>query len=276
MIITNRTVIVVAVLFLGVFWSASGQAFRRIPLGTEVPNIELKTLDGERHELFQPNTKVYLFVFFRPNQKYSQSTLGILAPICDAYGKRSVRCVAIVSDYYDKATIKTAVKAAHWSDKKTFIDEEDRYSAQLGVILYPSIGITDGSRKLQAYEPFVKVNYAQRIEATIRFLLGDINEKQLQNALAPPLHEQETQDRDTALLNYNFARKLFELGENETAVARAKRALELNPDLADAHALIGLIRVKQRRCDEAIIQFQKALQLDKKNKQATKGMARCK
>jgi tetratricopeptide (TPR) repeat protein len=200
----------------------------------------------------------------------------MLAPICDAYGKRSVRCVAVVSDYYNKTAIKTAIKAAHWSDKRTYIDEEDRYSAQLGVILYPSIGIADGSRKLQAYEPFVKVNYAQRIEATIRFLLGDINKKQFQNALAPPLQEQETQDRDTALLNYNFARKLFELGESETAVARAERAIELNPDLADAYALIGMIRVKQHRCEDAVSQFQKALRLDKKNKQATKGMARCK
>jgi len=276
MIPAIRIPIVCTLLILTMLWTTSTYAFRKVALGTEVPNTELVTLAGKRQKLFNPRAKVNVFLFFRPNQKYSQSTLRILSRICNAYIKRGVRCVAIVSDYYKKTTVKSAIKAADWSAHSTYIDVEDLYSAKIGVILYPAVGITDASLRLQAYEPFVKINYAQRIEANIRFLLEDISEKQLRSALQPALHDQKPNNSDKAILNYNLAKKLYELGEYEKAVNQAEHALELNPNLADGYALIGSIRAKQRRCEEAKIQFQKALQLDKDNEQATKGMARCK
>lgn len=276
MITAVRTSIVCALLFSAILWPTSSFAFRKVALGTDVPNVELVSLAGKRQKLFTPDAKVSVLLFFRPNQKYSQSTLQILSRLCKTYGKRGVRCVAVVSDYYKKTTVKSAIKAANWSANNTFIDNEDLYNAKLGVILYPSIGIIDGSFKLQAYEPFVKVNYAQRIEANIRFLLGDISEKQFRSALEPALHEQDLDNNDKAILNYNLAKKLYDLGDHEKAASQAEHALELNPNLADAYALIGLIRTKQHRCEEAKIKFQKALELDKDNDLAAKGMGRCK
>lgn len=275
MMTVMRISIACALLFAFVLWTTSIYAFRKVALGAEVPNTELVTLTGKRRRLFNSTAKLNILLFFRPNQKYSQTTLRTLSRICSTYSKRGVRCAAMVSDYYKKPTIKTAIKDANWSADNTYIDKEDLYCAKLGVILYPSIAITDASPKLQAYEPFVKVNYAKRIEATIRFLLGDVSEKQLRSALQPSLHEQEPNDSDKAILNYNFAKKLYELGEHEKAVSRAEHALELNPNLTDAYTLIGSIRSKQGRCEEAKIAFQKALELDKDNQKAIKGIARC-
>jgi tetratricopeptide (TPR) repeat protein len=259
-----------------ILWPSSGQAFRKVALGDEVPNIELKTLDGKARTLFRTDTKINVFVFFRPSQEYSRTCLVTLAQICNAYLKRQVRCVAIVSEYFSKNEIKAAIKATGWPSTNTFVDKEDLYTDTLGVILYPTVGIADGTRKLHAYEPFTKVNFGQRIEAKVRFLLGDISDKQLQSALAPPVQEEPAGNCDTARINFNFAKRLYDAGKPDKALSQAERALSLDPKLADAYALIGVIRASQRQCDAAKLQFQKALALDKNNAQAKKGMALCK
>ncbi len=273
----SRTHGAVVLIVLGaLLWSASGQAFRKVAVGVELPDVRLRAVEGGERATLDRKARVNLVAFFRPDQEYSRAAMEMLARICSAYKKRGVGCVAIVSDYYDKKRIDAAIKAAGWPAARTLIDKEDLYTNRLGVVIYPSIGIADGSRKLRAYEPFVKINYEQRIDAHVRFLLGDLNEKQLQNALAPPVQEVIASDRDSARSYYNFARRLFDSGKLDNAVEQAEHALSLDPGLADAQVLIGSVRARQKRCDEARARFQKALALDPSNKQAARGMARCK
>ena len=76
-----RVSFVCALLLSAIVWPNSGYAFRKVALGAEVPNVALKTLEGKTPTLFSADTKVHIFIFFRPNQEYSRTTLAALAQL---------------------------------------------------------------------------------------------------------------------------------------------------------------------------------------------------
>ncbi len=71
-------------------------------------------------------------------------------------------------------------------------------------------------------------------------------------------------------INLNYARKLLKSKKLDKALAQAQEALGKNDRLASAHAVIGFIYTKQKKCDLAELALEKALQLDPKNGMAKK------
>jgi tetratricopeptide (TPR) repeat protein len=250
-------------------------AFRNVQVGAKLPNARLWSLTGTRSSVLSSKAKINVFIFFRPKQEHSQTALKILTEVCKAFKERSVRCVAIVSDYHDKNIAKEAVRGTGLTNSSTFIDKEDRYYGKLGVSMHPTIGVADGSFTLLAYEPFATTNYFQRIEARIKYALGDIDKKQLRNAVNPPVME-NVDEKSKAQLNFNYAKRLFEMGKLDRAIEQAKHALSKDDQLADAYGLIGLIYATQKKCDKAKPELEKALSLDKNNRTAIKGKQLCK
>ena len=79
-----------------------------------------------------------------------------------------------------------------------------------------------------------------------------------------------------AQLNVNYAKKLFEMGKLQRALEQAQHALTLDDEQAEAYGLIGLIYAKQKKCDKAKKELEKALSLDKNNHFAQKAKKLCK
>ena len=48
-------------------------------------------------------------------------------------------------------------------------------------------------------------------------------------------------------------------GRDDLAIGYLEAALRLQPDLADAHNILGIVRIKQRRLAEAVASFRQAL-----------------
>ena len=61
------------------------------------------------------------------------------------------------------------------------------------------------------------------------------------------------------LIEKNMAQSAYELGEYAEAVAHLKRAIELTPELAEAHYWLGRAYVKMGRRDQAVPAFQEAV-----------------
>lgn len=256
-------------------WTQNGQAFRNIHIGSQLPNPELQTLDDKTALILDAKAKVNLFLFFRPNQPHSIAALNVLTKICPAYQKRGISCSAIVSDYYTKQQVRKVIHDVGWKEAKTLIDKDDFYYGTLGASLHPSFGIADNEFTLLAYEPFTETNYYNRIEAQVRFAFGDINNKQLQRLLNPPILDDD-EDKNRARLDLNFAKMLFESGKLDNALRQARKAAETDQELADAHALIGLIYAKKKMCRTATSFLEKALSIDKNNTFAKQGKQLCK
>ena len=77
-------------------------AFAHVPIGGLIDNVELTALDGARYPLLS-NATANVFIFFKPAQEHSRTTLVHLAACQKEMAAKSVRWVALVSDRYPQS-----------------------------------------------------------------------------------------------------------------------------------------------------------------------------
>ena len=68
-----------------------------------------------------------------------------------------------------------------------------------------------------------------------------------------------TSDNPVAYINIGFT--LLQKGKADEAISQYQKALQINPDFADAHLNLGTALFQKGSVDEAIVHFQKALQI---------------
>jgi hypothetical protein len=257
--------LVLAFLFLtGALW-----AFGRLAVGEVIDNLELPTIGGGRERVLGTAT-ANVFIFFKPDQEHSNSTLKQIAACERDFAGKSVHWVAIVSDRFPVEAVKAEVEEIGVK-MPVLIDSGDQLYGKLGVALTPVIGIADKDHRLAAYQPFRKVNYAELIRARIRRLLGEITEAELQAVLNPEAVV-EGSDPELARRRLKLAEKLFQSGSFEKAEQSARRSLEKDPTAA-AHVLLGKILAAQGKRTEALEEFEAALKVDPANAEALAGKA---
>ncbi|MGB8367760.1 MAG: tetratricopeptide repeat protein [Limisphaerales bacterium] len=67
---------------------------------------------------------------------------------------------------------------------------------------------------------------------------------------------------DNAVAHFYLGKTLFQKGQTDEAIAQYQQALEIKPNYAAAHGNIGNALVRKGQMDEAIAQYQQALQID--------------
>ncbi len=75
--------------------------------------------------------------------------------------------------------------------------------------------------------------------------------------------------------NFNLAMMLFKLGSHDKALETVMKSLEYDPELAEAHALVGAILAAEDDCPSAIAAFDKALSLEPDEPTALEGKKAC-
>jgi len=68
--------------------------------------------------------------------------------------------------------------------------------------------------------------------------------------------------------NNNLGKAFLEKGQVDEAIAQFQKALEINPNYGEAHMNLGITLLQKGRVDEAMPEFQKALEIDPKLVQA--------
>jgi predicted CXXCH cytochrome family protein len=88
---------------------------------------------------------------------------------------------------------------------------------------------------------------------------------------APGVPDDGMEPTAKAEAHFNFAKRFYKENRLADALVQIRQAIELDDALAEAHALAGIIHAKQKKCDLAEPEFDKALQIDEKNSNAKKG-----
>lgn len=248
-------------------------AHARVELGGVVDNAELPTLDGGRAPLLSRKALANVLVFFRPDQEHSVATLRQLVDCEKKFEGKPVRWVAVVSDSYPSDQVKSVVQDT--GIKMPVVrDEGDALYGKLGVRLHPVVGIVDSHQKLVAYEPFHKIDYCALVSARIQYVLGEINDQQLQAVLSPPRATQGGDDQ-VARRHVKMGEMMLKSGNLASAEDNARKALAKDARFAGAHALLGNALAGQGKCADAAKAFDDALKLDPANAAATAGKAKC-
>ena len=252
----------------GMLWALSALAFANVPIGTVVENVSVQALAGGEQNLLS-DTNVSVFVFIKPGLEHSRHALAQIATIEKEMVGKPVHWCAVVSDRLPKADVEAEVQATGIR-MPVLIDQGDSLYGKFGVVLYPSIGITDQTRRLVAYQPFAKVNYAAIIRAQIRHALKEITDEELEEVLKPPaatLNENES----VAHRYLRSAEKQFQSTNYDQALLNLQKSLDKNPTAA-AYSLQGRVLMAKGNRTEAASAFEAALKLDPQDSSALEGI----
>ena len=258
-----------AILAAGVgLWALSALAFANVPIGAVVENVSLSAFAGGEQN-FLSDTNVSVFIFFKPGQEHSNQAMAQITLLEKELADKPVHWCAIVSDRIPRAEVAAAIQTTGLT-MPVVIDAGDALYGKLGVILHPVIGITDEHRRLVAYQPFAKVNYAAFIRAQIRHAIKEITDEELAAVLQPTA---AVLGGETSVAHryFRLAEKQFQSTNYDQALANIKKSLEKNPT-AEAHALRGRILAAQGNHAEAVAEFDAALKLDPQNSAAAEGI----
>jgi tetratricopeptide (TPR) repeat protein len=272
MIRTSRPSALLAVLsFLAVLPPV---ARARAEAGTQLENVELKTIAGGREKLLSNKVKANIFVFFRTGQDRSMDALKQMAMCERDLAGKSIHWAAVVSGSEPIEDVKAAVSAAGIK-MPVLLDEGDVLYDKLGIRLHPMVGIADGTLKLQAMEPYRQIDYCDVIKTRLKVLLGEATVADLEKALNPersPLPGADPMKK--AMRDVNMARRLYEIGQHEKAIKQAQKALEIAP-VGQAFVVMGEAYAKLGRCAESSKALEQALKLDPANKDVAPARALC-
>jgi tetratricopeptide (TPR) repeat protein len=249
-------------------------AAARAEAGTQVDDVELRTLAGGRERLLSSRAKANVFVFFRSNQERSLETLRELAACEKELAGKPVHWVAVVSGSEPAPEVKAAV-AASGIRMPVLVDEGDVLYDRLGIRLHPMIGIADAGRTLVALLPYRQIGTCDLVKARIRALLGEVDGAGVQRAAEPersPLPGSDPMKK--AMRDVHMARRLLEIGKYPESVRFAQRALRLAP-VSQAFTVMGKAYARQGKCAEAARAFEQALKLDPLDRDAAEGKGSC-
>jgi tetratricopeptide (TPR) repeat protein len=254
---------------------APAPAFANVAVGERIDPVVLRTADGRSEPLVSAGARVNVFVFFRPRHDHSLETLKALAGCEVEFAEKGVRWVAVVSAAADPGDVRQAVEESGIR-MPVLLDPEDRVYGKLGVRLHPVVGIADGQLRLVAYEPFMKINYCDRIRARVRFLLGEIGADDLRRVEAPEKATMPGEVEGAARKRrLNLAEMLLRAKQYGKAEGEARRVLEADPKVAAAWVLLGDALAGQGKCPEATKAWGEALALEPGNAGAKRGPEAC-
>lgn len=264
----------VPILLLTVLAVIPPLAQARAEPGTQLVNVELRTLAGGKDQLLSTKAKANVFVFFRPNQERSLDALKQMAACEKELAGKSIHWRAVVSSSEAAAEVQAVVREAG-IQMPVLVDEGDVLYDRLGIRLHPMVGIADGKLKLVALEPYRQLEYCDVIKTRIRVLLGEASEADLAKVLNPersPLPGSDPMKK--AMRDVNMARRLLEIGQFDDSVKFAQKALAIAP-VAEAFTVMGKAYAKLGKCAEAERAFDSALKLDPKDADAAANKGTC-
>jgi tetratricopeptide (TPR) repeat protein len=242
--------------------------------GTQIDDVELRTLAGGKGRLLSTRARANVFVFFRSNQERSLDTLRQLAACEKELAGKPIHWAAVVSGSESPADVKALV-ALTGIQMPVLVDEGDVLYDRLGIRLHPMIGIVDARRSLVALVPYRQIGYCELVKARIRALLGELDQAGLEKVTEPersPLPGADLMKK--AMRDVNMARRLLEIGAYPESVEFAQRALLVAP-VSQAFTVMGKAYAKQGKCAEATRAFEQALTLDPEDADAAAGKGSC-
>jgi len=262
-------------LLLSLASPGSAEAFANVDVGGRVDSVDLPTLDGGVEPLLSAKARANVFIFFRPNQEHSTETLRAMAACEREFGGKPIHWIAIVSSIWDPQEVRKVVSETGIR-MPVVVDQADRLYGRLGLRLHPVVGVTDGSFHLLAYEPFMKVNYCDRIRARIQFALQEITADEVRKVEAPEKATMPGEIEGAPLKRrQHLAEMLLKSRQYEKAAAEATAMLAKDPRHAAALVLLGDARAGQGDCADALKSYDAALAIDPAQPGAEAGRRAC-
>ncbi|MBI5055483.1 MAG: redoxin domain-containing protein [Nitrospirae bacterium] len=241
-----------------------------ISLGEAAPAFTLNSTDGKAVSLSDYKGEVVVVIYWRTAHDRSALALKDAYDELKKYEKKDVRVLSVISDTDNKDDAIGVLKEKG-IDYPLLIDPDRQLYSSYGIRVYPTTVIIDKQGVLVYDIPSHPLTYKNTLEGYIKKLIGEIDEKELNEILSPHKAEQDKAMLE-ALRLYNLALKFTQSGLLDQSVELVNRSIAAKPEMAQSYILLGFLDLELKEADKALEAFNKALQLDPNSHDAQTGL----
>ena len=241
-----------------------------IPDGESAPGFTLPSLDGPTISLSDYKGSIVVLIYFRSDQQRSVMALKELEDIHTKYADNGVRFLGITAETEKTDLISDQIKELGLRFP-ILIDKNRDVYGNYGIRVYPTTLIIDRESKVATSLPGHALSYKVKLEGTLQYVHGEIDEAQLQEIISPA---RKTIDvlAIKAERKYNLALKFTQSSITFMAIEFAKQAINIKPDIAKSHILLGYLYLNEQEAEKAVEQFKQAVNIDPLSNDASTGL----
>ncbi len=238
--------------------------------GEIAPGFSLNTVDGKIVSLSDYKDKIVILLYWRAGQERSLLALTDVNEIFESLKDKDVQVLGLTAQTDNPESIRKILR-----DNKinypVLLDSDRSVYGDYGIFVYPTTIIINRSGQLAYAIPSHALTYRTGLEARLRYILGEIDEKEMHEMFSP--HKRQI---DKMLLaahrKYNLAMRFAETGFIDQAIKAVSESIEASPDNAKTHILSGFLFLKRKKTDKAIEDFNQAIKLDPHSHDAKTGL----
>lgn len=234
-------------------------AIDRLNVGDPLPNFRLPRADGDggTYSSDQVLGKPAAVVFWRPGQRLSLDSLRDVKSILNELGDAKINAIAVDTTRATSEDIRKALAGALLPFPLLTDPDRDFYKS-VGVIATPTTLVADAKGILRFVLPSHPRTFHRNLRARLRFLLGAIDEKQMEEDSHPEVLRID-HELAVAWRLYNLGRRLQANGKTDQAMSAFENAVSSYPSLPQPRCAIGFMKLSDGDLASAAKHFQSAL-----------------
>jgi len=229
--------------------------------GDRVPNISIRTIDGNQISLDERKGKIIVLAFWKQDDDKSSKMLTDLSRISQEFQDKDVTFLAINGDKASDKQIREMALAKEPTCLFASDPDLTTYS-RLGILVLPTTLIIGPDAKLAFIQDLYSRNFYTQTRAYVRFLLGEITQNQLNAELDPGKFVKVSPARIKAERYVNLGRVLLDVKEKEKARKALEKAVEADPTFPEPHLLLAGLCLEDKEVRKAGTELEQALKLN--------------
>lgn len=234
-------------------------AIHNLKVGDAMPEFKLpkaeKSADffSSKEMIGKPSA----IIFWRPGQKLSLKALRAFEKVIQEIGADKVNTISVDASRSAWKDVQAALADESLS-YPALLDPERALYGKVGVIVAPTTLMFDAQGILRFVAPSFPGQYERAARARLRFLLGEIDQDEMDRQVDPAILKIE-REQARAWRRYNLARKLEEDGKIDEASVHYEKAIGEFPKLVQAQCALGFLKLAKGEIQLAAALFETAL-----------------
>ncbi|GAB4339714.1 MAG: hypothetical protein Kow0089_12840 [Desulfobulbaceae bacterium] len=233
--------------------NASSFPFRVVAPGDAVPPLTFTSLaDGSSLSLESLKGGPVALLFWGADieTKKDRSIKAIEATeaILPFLEERKVK-VVLVNAQGDSKEVMGSVTGGLSGKLPLYGDATQKAYGELGIFIVPSVLLVDKDGKVASGLGYSH-DFSERLKGEVQVMLGEKTRAEMEKELRPEMVERSAEEKQTTR-HLNMAAVMIKRGQTDSAISELQKALALDPQLGDAHGLLGCLYLDKGQLEEA-------------------------
>lgn len=264
----NKAFTLFIVCFLVIFHpnesTSSAFPLRNIEPGGGAPRLTLPTLDGGEADVLGADGEITVILFWGTDSKSkierAVELLKTLQSIRESYGDRGVAVRSVNVDKGNRDALRRLVEDAG-TTVPVLLDEEEKLYGTYGLFIFPTVAIVNRDGTLRTAVGYTH-SISEHITGEIQVMLGLKTAEELEKELNPEEVIEPPDNVMKAARRLNLGRKFLEKKLFNLAGPEFEKAVELDPENAEAHTELGAFYARNGEYDRANTELARAVELE--------------